>query len=367
MKQYDYLLVGAGLFNAIFAKEASKDGKRCLVVEKRPHTGGNLYCENIQGINVHAYGPHIFHTSDKFVWEYIQSLCDFNHFICTPIADYKGDIYNLPFNMNTFYQMWKTRTPIEALAKIESQRIVLPRPQNLEEQALALVGTDIFQKLIRGYTEKQWGKDSKELPAFIIRRIPLRFMYNNNYFDDPYQGIPIGGYNPIFEKCFAKADVLLNTDFLSHKDFAKEAATIVYTGTVDRYYDYCYGHLEYRSLRFETETLDVSNFQGNAVVNYTDRETPYTRIIEHKHFEFGNQTDTVITKEYPVSWQKDCEPFYPVNTAENNERYNQYEQKAKQDKNIYFAGRLGAYKYYNMDEIVREAVKLYNNIKHITL
>lgn len=363
--KYDYLLVGAGLFNAIFANEASKDKKRCLIVEKRSHIGGNLYCENINGINVHAYGPHIFHTSDRYVWEYMNCLCEFNHFIYTPIANYKGEIYNLPFNMNTFYQLWKTRTPAEALSKIESQRISVSYPQNLEEQALSLVGTDIFNKLIKGYTEKQWGKDSKELPAFIIRRLPLRFTYNNNYFNDPYQGIPGGGYNPIFEKCFAKADVLTSTNFLTYKELQNEAAHTIYTGMIDEYYDYCYGYLEYRSLRFETETLETDNFQGNAAVNYTDQETPYTRIIEHKHFQFLNQPHTVITKEYPLPYLQGREPFYPINTKENEKRYKQYEQRAAQDHNIYFAGRLGVYKYYNMDEIVYEAIKLYHQIKQL--
>ncbi len=363
---YDFLLVGAGLFNAIFAREASKEGKRCLVIEKRSHIGGNLYCEDRKGIRVHAYGPHIFHTSDPSVWEYMNSLCKFNHFIYTPLANYKGEIYNLPFNMNTFYRLWKTRTPAEAFAKIESQRVPIAHPRNLEEQALSLAGKDIYYKLIKGYTEKQWGKDSKELPAFIIRRLPFRFTYNNNYFNDPYQGIPVGGYNPIFETCFSDAEVLINTDYFSHKELAKEAKITVYTGTIDQYYDYCYGRLEYRSLRFETETLETDNYQGCAVVNYTDRETPYTRIIESKHFEFGSQPHTVITKEYPVSREEEEEPFYPVNTEENNRRYKQYVQKANQSKNIYFAGRLGSYTYYNMDEIVREAVNLYRTIKHLT-
>jgi UDP-galactopyranose mutase len=365
--RYDYLLVGAGLFNAIFAKEASLYGKRCLVVEKRSHIGGNLFCEEIEGINVHIYGPHIFHTSDRFVWEYMRSLCDFNHFVYTPIANYKGEIYNLPFNMNTFYQLWGTKTPEEALSKIESQRLQIPHPENLEEQALSLVGTDIYHKLIKGYTEKQWGKDSKDLPAFIIQRLPCRFTYNNNYYNDIYQGIPIGGYNPIFEKCFAKADVLTNTDFLSHRELTNKAKVTIYTGAIDRYFDYCFGQLEYRSLRFEMETLKIENYQGNAAVNYTDRETPYTRIIESKHFEFGKQPNTVITKEYPISWEDGSEPFYPVNTTESNKRYEQYKKKARQSKDVYFAGRLGAYKYYNMDGIIQEAIKLYNHIKHLSL
>lgn len=366
VNDYDYLLVGAGLFNAIFAKEASKDNKRCLVIEKRPHIGGNLYCENIESINIHSYGPHIFHTSDTSVWNYINSICEFNHFVYTPIANYKGEIYNLPFNMNTFYQMWKTKTPCEALSRIESQRIPIANPQNLEEQALSLVGRDIFQKLIKGYTEKQWGKDSKELPAFIIRRLPLRFTYNNNYFNDPYQGIPIGGYNSIFKECFREADILTNTDFLTNPTLRDKAPIAIYTGMIDRFFNYCYGQLEYRSLHFESEVLDTSNFQGCAVVNYTDEDIPYTRIIESKHFEFGCQCNTVITKEYPISWQKDCDPFYPINTEENNKLYEKYKEKAEHyDKNLYFAGRLGSYKYYNMDEVIRGSIQLYSHIKSL--
>jgi len=366
-KRYDYLLVGAGLFNAIFANEASRDGKRCLVVEKRSHIGGNLYCKEVENIKVHAYGPHIFHTSNKNVWEYMNSIISFNNFVLSPIANYKGEIYNLPFNMNTFYQLWRTCTPNEAIAKIKSQRIPIDQPSNLEEQALSVVGEDIYRKLIKGYTEKQWGKSCKELPAFIISRLPLRFIYNNNYFNDHYQGIPIGGYNPIFDKCFATTDVILDTDFLLRKELANKADVVIYTGQIDRYYDYCYGSLEYRSLHFETEVLEMENFQGNAMVNYTDKETPYTRIIEAKHFEHGNHSKTVITKEYPFAWKKEYEPFYPINTNENNERYRRYKQIGLSDKKTYFAGRLGEYKYYNMDEIVFEAIKLYNNIKLLTI
>lgn len=364
---FDFLLVGAGLFNAIFAYEAALDGKHCLVVEKRPHIGGNVYCEEIENINVHTYGPHIFHTSDRTVWDYMNRLCEFNHFIYSPVAIYKNEVYNLPFNMNTFYRLWKVKTPEEAWAKIESQRIDIPQPQNLEEQALSMVGTDIYHKLIKGYTEKQWGRNAKDLPAFIIRRLPLRFVYNNNYFNDPYQGIPIGGYNSIFNKCFAKAKVLTNMDFLHHRELMEEAAITVYTGTIDKYYEYCYGSLEYRSLRFENELLAVKNFQGSAVVNYADKYIPYTRIIESKHFEFGCQSNTVITKEYPISWSEDCEPFYPINTDENSKRYHQYMQRANKSPNLYFAGRLGSYRYLNMDQIVREALDLYNHIKNTRL
>ena len=363
-KAYDFLLAGAGLFNAVFALEASRDGKRCLVIEKRPHTGGNLYCTDVEGITVHAYGPHIFHTSDKTVWDYMQTLCGMKPFINSPIARYKDKIYNLPFNMNTFYQLWGTQTPAEALAMIESQRVRIQQPCNLEEQALSMVGKDIYEKLIKGYTEKQWGMDAKELPPFIIRRLPLRFTYNNNYFNDAYQGIPVGGYNSIFEKCFADADILLNTDFLQRRELSDEAAVTVYTGTIDGYYNYCYGNLEYRSLRFETEIPDTENFQGNVAVNYTEKEIPYTRIIEYKHFESGNQPKTVITKEYPVPLQEGYEPFYPVNTPENNERYAKYARKASQTKNLYFAGRLGAYQYYDMDKIISVSIQLYNHIKN---
>lgn len=363
---FDFLLVGAGLFNAIFAHEAAQDGKRCLVVEKRSHIGGNVYCEEIDGIRVHTYGPHIFHTSDKTIWDYMNRLCEFNHFIYTPVAFYKNEVYNLPFNMNTFYQLWKTKTPKDVLDKIKSQRIEISKPKNLEEQALAIVGRDIYHKLIKGYTEKQWGRDAKELPAFIIRRLPLRFVYNNNYFDDPYQGIPKEGYNKIFSKCFAKAEVLTNTNFLHHRDLTRKANITIYTGAIDEYYEFCYGSLEYRSLRFENEVLATRNFQGNAVVNYTEKEIPYTRIIESKHFEFGDQPNTVITKEYPMPWSVGDEPFYPVNTEENDKKYQQYIQK-KTSPYLYFAGRLGSYRYLNMDQIVREALNLYNHIKNTRL
>lgn len=359
---YDFLLVGSGLFNAIFAREAAKQGKKCLVIEKRNHIGGNLYCENIEGINVHKYGAHIFHTSDKKVWEYVNELCEFNHYINSPLARYKDKVYNLPFNMNTFYQLWGTITPAEAQAKIETQRLKTNEPKNAEEQALSLVGRDIYEKLIKGYTEKQWGRACGELPAFIIKRLPLRFTYNNNYFDDPYQGIPRGGYNLIFEKCFARCDMLLNTDFLQNRDLIKEAQSVIFTGMIDAYYDYCFGTLEYRSLRFEDEVLDTDNYQGNAVVNYTEKEIPFTRIIEHKHFESGNQPKTVVTREYPQTWQPGMEACYPVNTKENNLRYLQYKELSLQENNVFFGGRLGEYKYLDMDQVVESAILLHNRI-----
>jgi UDP-galactopyranose mutase len=313
--QYDFLLIGAGLFNAVFAREATRKGKKCLVVEKRNHTGGNLYCENVEGINVHKYGAHIFHTSNKTVWDYMNELCEFNHYINSPIAKYRNQIYNLPFNMNTFYQLWKTVTPAEAIEKLEEQRLNIESPDNLEEQALSLVGKDIYKKLIKGYTEKQWGKKAIFLPPFIIKRIPVRFTYNNNYFDDIYQGIPISGYNSFFDQCFQDCKVVLNMDFFQNRSsLVKEAENIIFTGMIDRYYDFKFGQLEYRSLRFENEILDMENFQGNAVVNYTEQKIPFIRIIEHKHFEFGKQSKTVITREYPQIWNLDLDPYYPVNT-----------------------------------------------------
>ncbi len=366
MKQYhyDYLLVGAGLFNAIFAREAKKDGKKCLVVEKRNHKGGNLYCENIKSINVHKYGAHIFHTNDKAIWNYMRDLCEFNHYINSPLAKYKDEIFNLPFNMNTFYQLWKVRFPHEAIDKIEKQRLKIENPTNLEEQALSLVGTDIYEKLIKGYTEKQWGRDAKTLPAFIIKRIPVRFTYNNNYFEDVYQGIPKGGFNSIFDQCFEGCDLFLNTDFFANKDIINSAQKTIFSGMIDQYYDYCYGQLEYRSLVFENEILDIPNYQGNAVVNYTEREIPYTRIIEHKHFEFGTQSQTVITKEYPKQWNRGSEPYYPVNTERNNQILLKYKDLALKEKNVHFGGRLGAYQYWDMDKTVNESLLLYKKLTY---
>jgi UDP-galactopyranose mutase len=361
--QYDFLLIGAGLFNAVFAREATRKGKKCLVVEKRNHTGGNLYCENIENINVHKYGAHIFHTSNKMVWDYMNELCEFNHYINSPIAKYRNQIYNLPFNMNTFYQLWGTVTPSEAIKKIEEQRLKIEHPDNFEEQALALVGKDIYKKLIQGYTEKQWGKKAILLPSFLIKRIPVRFTYNNNYFDDIYQGIPIGGYNPFFGKCFQNCKVVLNTDFFQNRSsLVKEAENIIFTGTIDHYYDFKLGQLEYRSLRFENEVLDMENFQGNAVVNYTERKIPFIRIIEHKHFEFGKQSKTVITREYSQTWNLDLEPYYPINTERNNQLYQKYKELSRKEKNVYFGGRLGTYQYCNMDQVVYEALQLSNRL-----
>jgi len=360
--KYDYLLVGAGLFNAIFAKEATRKGKKCLVVDKRPWVGGNLYCEDIEDINVHKYGAHIFHTNNKEVWDYMNELCVFNNYVNSPLAKYKNKIYNLPFNMNTFYQLWGTKTPKEAADKIEQQRILMENPTNFEEQALSLVGRDIYNTLIKEYTEKQWGQDAKELPTFIIKRIPVRFTYNNNYFKDTYQGIPIGGYNPIFQECFKDCDIFLNMDFLHNRDLKKEATMTVFTGMIDQYYDFCYGALEYRSLYFEQIVLNMENYQGNAVVNFTDKDTPYTRIIEHKHFEYGEQKKTVITKEYPLSWKEGLEPYYPINTVNNNDLYDKYKERANQEKSVCFAGRLGTYSYFDMDRVVMDALNMSKKI-----
>ncbi len=360
---YDFILVGAGLFNAILANEARKSGKRCLVIEKRNHIGGNCYTECIEGINVHKYGAHIFRTSDKYVWDYICGYADLNNFINSPIAVYKDEIYNMPFNMNTFSKMWGIKTPSEAMNIIEKQSKDVHRPaRNLEEHAIGLVGTDIYYKLIKGYTEKQWGKECKNLPASIMRRIPLRFVYDNNYYNDRYQGIPIGGFTPIFEQFFSEAEILLNTDFLKEKEYwKKQCKKIIYTGTIDEYFDYQFGELEYRSLKFETEILNQNNYQGVAVVNYTEREVPYTRIIEHKHFEFGNQDKTVITREYPVKWEKGVEPYYPINNEENQLKYNKYLNLAKGEA-VIFGGRLGMYKYFDMQDTIKAALELAREI-----
>lgn len=356
---YDYLVVGAGFFGAVFAHEAAKKGKKCLVVDKRSHIGGNCYTENVEGIQVHKYGAHIFHTSDRKIWDYVNDLAEFNHYVNCPIANYKGEIYNMPFNMNTFSRLWGVSTPQEAKAIIEGQKLSVEEPRNLEEQALSLVGRDIYEKLVKGYTEKQWGRDCTELPAFIIRRLPVRYTYNNNYFSDPYQGIPKGGYTGIFEKLLAGIEVRLNCDYLSHREELRPLAKeVIYTGPIDRYFDYCCGPLQFRSLRFETEVLDMDNFQGNAVVNYTDRETPYTRIIEHKHFEFGTQKKTVITREYPASWQPGDEPYYTVNDDANTALYEKYAALAEKEPGITFGGRLGEYKYYDMDKVIASALRL---------
>lgn len=357
---YDYLVVGAGLYGAVFAREAIKAGKKVLVIDKREHIGGNIYTEEVEGIQVHRYGAHIFHTSNKKVWEYIQQFAEFNNYVNSPIANYKGEIYNMPFNMNTFSKMWNIVTPEEALAKIEEQRAEIKgEPQNLEEQAISLVGRDIYEKLVKGYTEKQWGRDCKELPASIIRRLPVRFTYNNNYFNDRYQGIPESGYTAVIERMLEGADVMLQEDYLKNKqEWDKKAKKIIYTGPVDAYFDYTYGPLEYRSVRFETEILDKENYQGNAVVNYTDRETPYTRVIEHKHFDFGTQKKTVISREYSSEWKLGDEPYYPVNDEKNTKLYAKYKELADQESNVVFGGRLGEYKYYDMDKVIAVALDM---------
>ena len=359
MTLYDWLIVGAGLFGSVFAHEVTARGKTCLVVDRRNHIGGNIFCESIEGINVHKYGAHIFHTNDKSVWDFMNQFADFNRYTNSPVANFKGEIYNLPFNMNTFNRLWGTITPDDARRIIDAQRDGINEPKNLEEQAISLVGTDIYEKLIKGYTEKQWGRKCTELPPFIIKRLPVRFTYDNNYFNDRYQGIPIGGYNQIAEKLLRGCDVRLNTDFLNNRDeLSAMAAKILYTGMIDEYYGYCFGNLEYRSLRFETELLETQNYQGNAVVNYTDSETPFTRIIEHKHFEFGEQQKTVITREYPLEWNRGDEPYYPVNDNDNTEKYSKYEALAKKETIIIFGGRLGSYRYSDMWQIVKESREL---------
>ena len=363
MKIYDYLVVGAGPFGATFAYEANKKGKKVLVIDKRNHVGGNMYCENIENINVHKYGAHIFHTSNKKVWDYVNQFCTFNNYINSPIANYKGEIYNLPFNMNTFNKLWGVITPNEAKAKIadQIQKSGITEPKNLEEQAISLVGKDIYEKLIKGYTEKQWGRSASELPAFIIKRLPVRYTYDNNYFNDRYQGIPEGGYNVIFDKLLKGIDVELNVDFFEKKEELLEKANkVVFTGMIDQYFDYKYGVLEYRSLKFEHETLDTENYQGNAVVNYNERKIPFTRIIEHKHFEFGKQPKTVITREYPSEWKQGDEPYYPVNNDKNAEIFEKYKELADKEENVIFGGRLANYKYYDMHhvfEIVLEVIE----------
>lgn len=357
---YDYLIVGAGLFGSIFAYEANKKGRKCLVVDRRKHIGGNCYTEEIEDIQVHKYGAHIFRTSDTKIWQYIHQFVEFNHFINSPIANYQGEIYNMPFNMNTFSKMWCIRTPKEAQNIISLQRQeVSGEAQNLEEHVIQLVGRDVYEKLVKGYTEKQWGRSCKDLPKSIIRRLPVRFTYDNNYFNDPYQGIPVGGYTRIFEQLLAGCDVVLGKDYNLCKEELKDSAVkVIYTGTIDSYFNYCLGKLAYRSLRFETEVLDIDNYQGVAVVNYTDRETPYTRIIEHKHFEFGTQPKTVITKEYPMEWAEKAEPYYPINDEQNQQLYEAYAKLAAQEDNVMFGGRLGEYKYYDMQDTIKSALFL---------
>lgn len=358
MKKYDYILVGSGLYSGVFAWFAKQKGKKCLVLEKRDHIGGNVYCENTEGIHVHKYGAHIFHTSNKEVWQFVNSLAEFNRYTNSPVANYKGEMYNMPFNMNTFSKMWNISTPAEAKKIIEEQKKeITGEPKNLEEQAISLVGREIYEKLVKGYTEKQWGRDCTALPAFIIKRLPVRYTYDNNYFNDLYQGIPIGGYNVIIDRLFEGCDIETGVDYLEKKEYYDGLGEkIVYTGTIDAYYKYQFGKLEYRSLRFESEVLDEENHQGVAVVNYTDRETPYTRIIEHKHFEFGTQPKTVITREYPVTWQEGMEPYYPVNDEKNQALYQKYAKLAEKEEHVIFGGRLGEYKYYDMDEVIASAM-----------
>lgn len=360
MKKYDYILVGAGLYNGVFAYLAGQKGKQCLVVEKRGHMGGNIYCEMIEGIAVHRYGAHIFHTSNERVWKFVTSLVAFNHFINSPIANYKGEIYNLPFNMNTFSRMWGISAPEEARRIIaRQQEEITGTPRNLEEQAISLVGRDIYEKLIKGYTEKQWGRDCRELPAFIIKRLPVRFTYNNNYFNDVFQGIPEGGYNQLIERLYEGCEVELNTDYLDKKEeYQALADKIIYTGPIDAYYGYALGKLEYRSLKFESEILAEENHQGVAVVNFTERDIPYTRSIEHKHFDFGTQAKTVVTKEYPADWSEGMEPYYPINNEANQALYEQYAALAKKETGVVFGGRLGEYRYYDMDKVIESAFQM---------
>lgn len=358
--KYDYLVVGSGLFGAVFAHEAYQAGKRCLVIDKRDHIGGNVYTENVSKINVHKYGAHIFHTSNKDVWNYVNRFAEFNNYVNSPVAVYGDELYNLPFNMNTFNKLWGLRTPQEVKAKIEEQiaKLNITEPKNLEEQALSLVGKDVYEKLVKGYTEKQWGRDCKDLPAFIIKRLPLRFTYDNNYFNDRYQGIPEGGYTKIVQQLLEGIDVQLNTDYETYvKEHPDSFDKVIYTGPIDEYFHYSLGHLEYRSVRFETEELDMENYQGNAVVNYTDREVPYTRIIEHKHFEFGTQPTTIISREYSAEWKPGMEPYYPVNDEKNNELFARYKELAAKEPKVIFGGRLGSYKYYNMDQVIEAALE----------
>lgn len=366
MIAYDFLIVGAGLFGATAAHVLTRRGKRCLVIDKRPHIGGNVYTENVNGINVHKYGAHIFHTSNKDVWDFVNSFIEFNRYTNSPVANYKGKLYNLPFNMNTFYQMWGVITPEQAAAKIEEQRREsgIINPRNLEEQAISLIGKDIYYTLIKDYTEKQWGRKATELPAFIIRRLPVRFTFDNNYFNDKYQGIPIGGYTKLVEKLLGEIKVKLDTDYFENrKYFDSIADKVIYTGEIDRYFDYRFGHLEYRTVSFETEQLEgVANYQGNAVVNYTDAETPYTRIIEHKHFEFGNQPDTVISKEYSKEWKPGDEPYYPVNDERNGALYTRYKTLADNQEKVIFGGRLAEYKYYDMHQVIENALRLVDSL-----
>ncbi|ABM03797.1 UDP-galactopyranose mutase [Psychromonas ingrahamii 37] len=363
--KYDFLIVGSGLFGSVCAHELTKRGKKVLVLEKRNHIGGNIYTENNDGIQVHKYGAHIFHTNDKEIWDYVNSFVEFNRFTNSPLANYKGDLFNLPFNMNTFYQLWGTKTPEEAKAKISEQRKEMDgkEPSNLEEQAISLVGRDIYEKLIKGYTEKQWGRDCKDLPAFIIRRLPVRFTYDNNYFSDNYQGVPVGGYTKLIEKMLEEVEVRLNVDFLKDKEcYQALADNIIYTGPIDEYFANKLGKLEYRSLKFKTKTLQQDNFQGNAVINYTERDIPFTRIIEHKHFDPVDTKHTVVTEEYPCEWKEGDEPYYPINDERNMALFKKYRELCKAE-NIIFGGRLAEYKYYDMHQVIKSALNLVNKIK----
>ena len=374
MQHYDYLIVGAGLFGAVFAYKAKQQGKKCLVIDRRSHLGGNIYCEKIEGINVHKYGAHIFHTSNKMVWDFVNSIVEFNRYTNSPVANYKGKLYNLPFNMNTFYQMWGVTTPAEATAKIEEQKAEavarmkeqgVTEPRNLEEQAQLLIGKDIYEALIKGYTEKQWGRKCTELPAFIIKRLPVRLVFDNNYFNDKYQGIPVGGYNVLIERLLEGVETRLDCDFFANREeLSALADKIVFTGAIDEFYGYQFGKLEYRTVNFKTEVLDTPNYQGNAVVNYTEREVPYTRVIEHKHFEmFGADIEacpkTVISKEYSSEWTEGSEPYYPVNNEKNNSLYLKYKELADKETNVIFGGRLAEYKYYDMHHIVEKALNYF--------
>lgn len=361
-KEYDYLIVGAGLFGCVFAHEATKKGKKCLVIDKRDHSGGNIRCEEIEGINVHKYGAHIFHTNDKVLWDYVNQFVEFNRYTNSPVAIFEEKLFNLPFNMNTFYQLWGVTTPQEAMDIINKQvkESGITDPQNLEEQAISLVGKDIYFKLIKGYTEKQWGRKATELPAFIIKRLPVRFTYDNNYFNDKYQGIPVGGYNKLTEGLLEGIELKLGVDFFASKDeYESLCDTVVFTGKIDEYYDFRFGELEYRSLHFEHQTLDIENYQGNAVVNYTEAHIPYTRIIEHKHFEFGKQEKTVITHEYPAEWKSGMESYYPVNDEVNSLKYKRYSELAEKESNVVFGGRLAEYKYYDMHQVIASALKYF--------
>ena len=378
MKQYDYLIVGSGLFGATFAYFAKKRGKKCLVIDKRPHLGGNVYCENVEGINVHKYGAHIFHTSNKDVWNFVNSIVEFNRYTNSPVANYQGKLYNLPFNMNTFYQMWGVTTPEEAQAKIDEQRAEAvarmkadgaAEPRNLEEQAQVLIGKDIYERLIKGYTEKQWGRKCADLPAFIIKRLPVRLVFDNNYFNDKYQGIPIGGYNKLIDGLLSGIEAKTNTDFFDNRRYWESIADkIVFTGKIDEFYCYRFGKLNYRTVRFEQEIIDKPNYQGNAVINYTEREIPYTRVIEHKHFEMFGQAvydcpKTVISKEYSTEWQDGMEPYYPVNDGVNTALYAKYKELADKEGNVIFGGRLAEYRYYDMAPVIEKVMGLFSNRK----